>query len=207
MRLATQKVLVHNMKCIETLARVDVLCVDKTGTITDNTMSVKKVIPFRAKEMPEAEEMPDAKEMPDAGGDAAADAEQTAVSEEGEEAEPETTEAEQEALELAIGDFAAAMATDNITMKAIKDYFQKRSGKRPGEGIFLLIGEQNTAARYLRMRAMCSARRNLFCATSMPLTASGSSTGADRGIVSLYLQRMRVSWTGRSSPLMFGRWV
>ena len=125
MRLATQKVLVHNMKCIETLARVDVLCVDKTGTITDNTMSVKKVIPFRAKEMPDAEEMPDAKE------DAAADAEQTAVSEEGGEAEPETTEAEQEALELAIGDFAAAMATDNITMKAIKDYFQKRSGKRP----------------------------------------------------------------------------
>ena len=119
MRLAMQKVLVHNMKCIETLARVDVLCVDKTGTITDNTMSVKKVIPFRSEE------------MPDAGGDAAADAEQTAVSEEGGKAEPETTEAEQEALELAIGDFAAAMATDNITMKAIKDYFQKRSGKRP----------------------------------------------------------------------------
>ena len=119
MRLAMQKVLVHNMKCIETLARVDVLCVDKTGTITDNTMSVKKVIPFRSEE------------MPDAGGDAAADAEQTAVSEEGGEAGPETTEAEQEALELAIGDFAAAMATDNITMKAIKDYFQKRSGKRP----------------------------------------------------------------------------
>ena len=119
MRLAMQKVLVHNMKCIETLARVDVLCVDKTGTITDNTMSVKKVIPFRSEE------------MPGAGGDAAADAEQTAVSEEGGKAEPETTEAEQEALELAIGDFAAAMATDNITMKAIKDYFQKRSGKRP----------------------------------------------------------------------------
>ena len=126
MRLAMQKVLVHNMKCIETLARVDVLCVDKTGTITDNTMSVKKVIPFRSEE------------MPDAGGDVAADAEQTAVSEEGGEAEPETSEAEQEtseaeqeALELAIGDFAAAMATDNITMKAIKDYFQKRSGKRP----------------------------------------------------------------------------
>ena len=127
MRLATQKVLVHNMKCIETLARVDVLCVDKTGTITDNTMSVKKVIPFRSEEMPEAEEMPEEEEEEDA----AADAEQTAVSEEGGEAGPEATEAEQEALELAIGDFAAAMATDNITMKAIKDYFQKRSGKRP----------------------------------------------------------------------------
>ena len=33
------------MKCIETLARVDVLCVDKTGTITENTMKVQGVIP------------------------------------------------------------------------------------------------------------------------------------------------------------------
>ena len=35
-RLAKQKVLLHNMKSIETLARVDVLCVDKTGTITED---------------------------------------------------------------------------------------------------------------------------------------------------------------------------
>ena len=40
MKLAQKDVLVQNMKCIETLARVDVLCVDKTGTITDNTMKV-----------------------------------------------------------------------------------------------------------------------------------------------------------------------
>ena len=33
------------MKCIETLARVDVLCVDKTGTITENTMKVQELIP------------------------------------------------------------------------------------------------------------------------------------------------------------------
>ena len=45
MRLALNKVLVHDMKCIETLARVDVLCVDKTGTITENCMSVSKVVP------------------------------------------------------------------------------------------------------------------------------------------------------------------
>ena len=37
-RLAFQKVLVHDRKCIEALARVDVLCVDKTGTITENEM-------------------------------------------------------------------------------------------------------------------------------------------------------------------------
>ncbi len=40
MRLATQKVLLHDMRSIETLARVDVLCVDKTGTITSDHMSV-----------------------------------------------------------------------------------------------------------------------------------------------------------------------
>lgn len=46
MRLAGKKVLVHDMKCIETLARVNVLCVDKTGTITENTMKVSHVIPL-----------------------------------------------------------------------------------------------------------------------------------------------------------------
>ena len=39
-RLARKKVLIHDMKCIETLARVDVLCVDKTGTITEPGMRV-----------------------------------------------------------------------------------------------------------------------------------------------------------------------
>lgn len=39
-RLAKQRVLLHEMKSIETLARVDTLCVDKTGTITENTMQV-----------------------------------------------------------------------------------------------------------------------------------------------------------------------
>ena len=39
-RLARKKVLLHDMKSIETLARVDVLCVDKTGTITSDVMTV-----------------------------------------------------------------------------------------------------------------------------------------------------------------------
>lgn len=48
MRLASKQVLVHDMKCIETLARVDVLCVDKTGTITENAMEVGGVVPVAA---------------------------------------------------------------------------------------------------------------------------------------------------------------
>lgn len=42
--LARKRVLVQRMRCIETLARVDVLCVDKTGTITENKMTVKDVV-------------------------------------------------------------------------------------------------------------------------------------------------------------------
>ena len=40
MRLAEKKVLLHDMKSIESLARTDVLCIDKTGTITTNEMDV-----------------------------------------------------------------------------------------------------------------------------------------------------------------------
>ncbi len=192
-RLAMQKVLVHNMKCIETLARVDVLCVDKTGTITDNTMAVKKLLPLRKKlaenivcdmqpGTAEAGSQTDAADgtagmaenrasggtavtgadrvaAAEAGGITAAGAGRAATAKDGRitaagadraatakaggpaaanqtasTAEPEVpafTAEEAAEVELALGDFAAAMATDNITMKAIKDYFRKRSGKRP----------------------------------------------------------------------------
>ena len=44
LRLARGKVLAQDMNCIETLARVDVLCVDKTGTITEPHMEVGEVV-------------------------------------------------------------------------------------------------------------------------------------------------------------------
>ena len=43
-RLSQRKVLVQEMFCIETLARVDVLCLDKTGTITEGCMEVRSVM-------------------------------------------------------------------------------------------------------------------------------------------------------------------
>ena len=45
MRLARRKVLTRDMNCIETLARVDTLCVDKTGTITESTMQADDPLP------------------------------------------------------------------------------------------------------------------------------------------------------------------
>ena len=42
--LALKKVMLHDMRSIESLSRVDVLCVDKTGTITENDMKVKEIV-------------------------------------------------------------------------------------------------------------------------------------------------------------------
>ena len=49
--MQTKKTLVQELYCIETLARVDTLCLDKTGTITEGSMCVERVEPFiRSKE-------------------------------------------------------------------------------------------------------------------------------------------------------------
>ena len=48
-RLAKIKVLLHDMRSIETLARINVLCVDKTGTITESKMSVSNVVKLHEK--------------------------------------------------------------------------------------------------------------------------------------------------------------
>ena len=50
-RLADYKVLVQELFCIETLARVDTLCLDKTGTITEGNMEVSKLIPLNGTAM------------------------------------------------------------------------------------------------------------------------------------------------------------
>ncbi|MCD7745992.1 MAG: cation-translocating P-type ATPase [Lachnospiraceae bacterium] len=143
-RLALKKVLVHDMKCIETLARVDVLCVDKTGTITDNTMTVKKLLPLRLAEASESSgaaggaEMDKSGKSPLEGDKAKAESKEDKTASAAAAAhaddmadDPVFTPEEYAEIELALGDFAAAMAVDNITMKAIKDRFRKRTGQRP----------------------------------------------------------------------------
>ena len=56
-KLSARKTLVQDMYCVETLARVDVLCLDKTGTITEGSMQVDELCPlggFTEKNMREA---------------------------------------------------------------------------------------------------------------------------------------------------------
>ena len=52
-KLSKQRVLIQDMNAIETLARVDMLCVDKTGTITEPDMIVDNLIPLGDDLLPE----------------------------------------------------------------------------------------------------------------------------------------------------------
>lgn len=125
MRLAKQKVLLHDMKSIETLARVDVLCVDKTGTITENTMSVKKLVPVSAKGAQDGESGGSGK---DAGAekDDGADRDDGAGKDDG-----AVGSGRNDSLSRLVGDFALAMSSDNSTMEALKSYFKEHSDEKP----------------------------------------------------------------------------
>lgn len=96
MRLANKKVMLHDMKSIETLARVDVLCVDKTGTITNNEMKVEdfEVIDKTDKDV---------------------------------------------AFQI-LSNFAKAQAKDNITMSALKEFFN-RSATEKSESVISFSSE------------------------------------------------------------------
>lgn len=56
-RLSKYKVLVKDLYCIETLARIDTLCLDKTGTITEGKMEFQKAVPYGKHTASEIEEV------------------------------------------------------------------------------------------------------------------------------------------------------
>ena len=98
-KLGMRKVLVQEMYSVETLARVDTLCLDKTGTITETNMKVHDLILVGSSSVPDTESGKNAPAL------------------------------QKEELSLAVGDFASAMSNDNITMAALKEYFKDSNGK------------------------------------------------------------------------------
>lgn len=121
-RLAKQEVLIHDMKCIETLARVNVLCVDKTGTITEPGMTVYKMELVHPLNLRSA----------DKKDSTSADRKQTL--------ENAQTDQKAEELQILLSDFASNMPTDNATMEAMQAYFKQTSGKR-AQAVFTFSSE------------------------------------------------------------------
>ena len=56
-RLSKYKVLVQGLSAVETLARTDVICLDKTGTLTEGKMNLKKIIPYTKTKQSEIKEI------------------------------------------------------------------------------------------------------------------------------------------------------
>lgn len=103
MRLGKQKVLIHDMKCIETLARVNVLCVDKTGTITVPEMEVAQFILAKDQSLTAKEKEQEADQQS--------------------EYRNQTAEEEKHKVAKTISDCVRALPCDNATMEALQQYF------------------------------------------------------------------------------------
>ena len=103
MRLGKQKVLIHDMKCIETLARVNVLCVDKTGTITVPEMEVAQFILAKDQSLAAEEKEQEADQQS--------------------EYRNQTAEEEKHKVAKTISDCVRALPCDNATMEALQQYF------------------------------------------------------------------------------------
>ena len=127
-KLATKKVLLHDMKSIETLARVDVLCVDKTGTITSEVMSVTDVfLPYGANSEVKLEEKSEEKSEVKSETEA--------------EKKTETEGDKKESRINLLTQYVNIVPDTNITMVALRDYLNSKTseGTRTDEGAH--IGE------------------------------------------------------------------
>ncbi|MDY4205476.1 HAD-IC family P-type ATPase [Porcincola intestinalis] len=119
-RLALGKVMLHDMHSIETLARVDVLCVDKTGTITSNVMKVTEFFdpadPSEALDSSASSNpsVPSASSEPEAGtkGDSA-------------KGEPAAVAERKDAREL-LASYVSTVPDANITIEAIRAAVPRR---------------------------------------------------------------------------------
>lgn len=130
-RLAMSKVMLHDMKSTETLARVDVLCVDKTGTITENRMEVTGVVAPQTGVV-QANVSQGNKFDPETGKPILP--EQLPADESRGMAPPAQTVADRNAMEYAeavMSSYLAALPDDNATMRALREYFPIHNKKRP----------------------------------------------------------------------------
>jgi len=139
MRLASKKVLLHDMKCIETLSRVDILCVDKTGTITEPEMKVYKVIPADSlnsmnsmdslNSMNSMDSLNSMNSM-DSLNSMSSNASMNSMDSKDSKGSKNLKKSKDKDINVLINDFVAAMDNDNATMAALKKHFSAKSKRK-----------------------------------------------------------------------------
>ena len=112
--LANKKTLVQELYCIETLARVDTLCLDKTGTITEGTMCVERVEPYVSTGRVET----------------AATESESAESTEAEE-QVQTDSAFMEEIDVIMGNMMYVLKDQNATIDALRERFPAKQDMTP----------------------------------------------------------------------------
>ena len=137
--LAHKKTLVQELYCIETLARVDTLCLDKTGTITEGTMCVERVEPYvstgrteTAATEPESAESPEAEEQVQV---AETDRNVAAVTEnvvsEADEGQVAADPAFMEEIDVIMGNMMYVLKDQNATIDALRKRFPAKQDMTP----------------------------------------------------------------------------
>lgn len=112
--LANKKTLVQELYCIETLARVDTLCLDKTGTITEGTMCVERVEPYVSTGRVEtAATESEPAESPEA------------------EAQVQTDSAFMEEIDVIMGNMMYVLKDQNATIDALRKRFPAKQDMTP----------------------------------------------------------------------------
>ena len=112
--LANKKTLVQELYCIETLARVDTLCLDKTGTITEGTMCVERVEPY----------------VSTGRAETAATEPESAESTEAEE-QVQTDSAFMEEIDVIMGNMMYVLKDQNATIDALRKRFPAKQDMTP----------------------------------------------------------------------------
>lgn len=170
--LANKKTLVQELYCIETLARVDTLCLDKTGTITEGSMCVERVEPFiRSKEYQASGES----QMEEGAAAEALSRQEASVTEktgQEEAAEPENTEKITEPENIAETESGkqAELVSDEPKAADLKEIEEIMCS------LMHVLRDENATANALRKRF--PARPVMACEHVIPFSSDRKYSGA-----------------------------